>query len=295
MNQLNHHSKFNQAHTNKISSIEIIRNRTSRRSYKPEILSDKIQDQIDEILKTIPAGPFGTDSSFRLIHKSMATDRKIKLGTYGFISGAQYFIVGKTVSDIEAFIDFGYRMEWIILQLTGLGLGTCWLGGTFTRSEFARLVNLQENEVISAITPVGHATEKRSIRDRLIRLGAGSKNRKPWSEMFFNGDFDHPSDNKQIGDYSTVLEMVRLAPSASNKQPWRVVQSDNACHFYLQRTAGYSRMFPAIDLQRVDIGIAMCHFELSARELQLSGYWQIADPGLALPQGTEYILSWISK
>ncbi|MCK4641377.1 MAG: nitroreductase [Candidatus Marinimicrobia bacterium] len=277
----------------KFSYIDLIRRRSSRRSYKPEVLSDKIQEQINQIIVTIPAGPFGTDSSFRLIRKSIAADQKIKLGTYGFISGAQYFIVGKTVSGTEAFIDFGYRMEWIILKLTGLELGTCWLGGTFTRSEFARLVNLQENEVIPAITPVGHATEKRSIRDRLIRLGAGSKNRKPWLEIFFNGDFNHPSDNKQIGDYSTVLEMVRLAPSASNKQPWRVVQSDNACHFYLQRTAGYSRMFPAIDLQQVDIGIAMGHFELSARELQLSGHWQIADPGIVHPEGTEYILSWV--
>ena len=273
--------------------IDLIRRRSSRRSYKPEALSDKIQEQIDEILKTIPVGPFGTDSSFRLNHKSMAADQKIKLGTYGFISGAQHFIVGKTIPGDEAFVDFGYRMEWIILQLTGLGLGTCWLGGTFTRSEFARLVNLQENEVIPAITPVGHATENRSIRDRLIRLGAGSKHRKPWSELFFDEKFDHPLDRLQIGEYATALEMVRLAPSASNKQPWRVIKTENAFHFYLQRTAGYSRMFPAIDLQRVDIGIAMCHFELSARELQLNGKWQAADPGIAQTEGTEYILSWV--
>jgi len=279
--------------TSTFAYIDLIRRRSSRRSYKPEVLSDKIQEQIDEILKTIPAGPFGTDSSFWLIHKSMAADQKIKLGTYGFISGAQHFIVGKTIPGTEAFMDFGYRMEWLILQLTGLGLGTCWLGGTFTRSEFARLVDLQGNEVIPAITPVGYATERRSIRDRLIRLGAGSKNRKPWSELFFDDDFDHPLDRLQIGEYATALEMVRLAPSASNKQPWRVVQSDNACHFYLQRRAGYGRMFPAIDLQRVDIGIAMCHFELSARELQLNGKWQSFDPRLILPEGTEYILSWV--
>lgn len=279
--------------TSTFSYIDIIHQRSSWRSYKPEVLSDKIQDQINEIIVTISAGPFGTDSSFRLINKSVAADQKIKLGTYGFISGAHYFIAGKTVSSPEAFIDFGYRMEWIILQLTGLGLGTCWLGGTFTRSEFARLVNLRGDEVIPAITPIGHATKSRSIRDRLIRLGAGSKHRKPWSEMFFNGDFNHRLTEVKAGDYATILEMVRLAPSASNKQPWRVVQSDNACHFYLQRAVGYSRMFPAIDLQRVDVGIAMCHFELSAHELQLNGKWRSFDPRLILPESTEYILSWV--
>jgi hypothetical protein len=48
------------------------------------------------------------------------------------------------------------------------------------------------------------------------------------------------------------------------------------------------------DLQRIDIGIAMCHFELSAMELGLQGQWVLADPGLqALPELTEYIVSWI--
>jgi len=30
--------------------------------------------------------------------------------------------------------DFGYLMEEAILFATGLGLGTCWLGGSFTKS-----------------------------------------------------------------------------------------------------------------------------------------------------------------
>jgi len=47
------------------------------------------------------------------------------------------------------------------------------------------------------------------------------------------------------------------------------------------------------DLQRVDLGIAMCHFELVAREAGLGGSWVVADPGLALPApGIEYTATW---
>jgi hypothetical protein len=46
------------------------------------------------------------------------------------------------------------------------------------------------------------------------------------------------------------------------------------------------------DLQRIDMGIAMCHFALSAAELGLTGGWQ-STPMLAPASGTEYILSWI--
>ena len=51
--------------------------------------------------------------------------------------GATGFIVGaaeRTPKDLE---DFGYLMEHVILFATDLGMGTCWLGGTFSKSRFA--------------------------------------------------------------------------------------------------------------------------------------------------------------
>ncbi|MBU0711447.1 nitroreductase family protein [bacterium] len=275
------------------SIIEIIIKRSSRRNYRTEQLNRNILKQISNLLTSPPAGPFGGKSTFQLLHKSIAIDQKIKLGTYGFISGAQYFIVGKTVSSPEAFVDFGYRLEWIILQLTALGLGSCWLGGSFKRSEFAKLLDLKESEIIPAVTPVGYATDKRSVRDKLIRLGAGSKNRKFWSELFFDNNFEHPLTSNDIGEFATVLEMVRLAPSASNKQPWRIVKIGSIYHFFLQRTPGYGKIFPEIDLQKVDLGIAMCHFEMTAKEMDLRGHWKYLDPNISLPENSEYIHSWV--
>jgi hypothetical protein len=50
----------------------------------------------------------------------------------------------------------------------------------------------------------------------------------------------------------------------------------------------------AYDLQRVDMGIAMCHFELTAKELGIVGKWKISDPGsISVPQDTEYVVSWV--
>ena len=95
---------------------------------------------------------------------------------------------------------------------------------------------------------------------------------------------------------------MRLAPSASNHQPWRVVEDGDCFHFYLQRTQGYGRGSPAFvlfgvaDLQRVDIGIAMCHFELAARELGLEGQWEAHDPALQKPDDTmEYVVTWVGE
>jgi hypothetical protein len=90
-----------------------------------------------------------------------------------------------------------------------------------------------------------------------------------------------------------------MAPSASNKQPWRVVRRGGDWHFYLQRTKGYgkgSALFAVLrlaDLQRVDLGIALCHFELAARELGLTGEWVLGEPEIgSLAQGVEYVATW---
>ena len=95
--------------------------------------------------------------------------------------------------------------------------------------------------------------------------------------------------------------MVRLGPSASNKQPWRIIKDGNAWHFYLQRTRGYGdgltfKLLRLADLQRVDMGIAMSHFELTATELGLKGQWVIQEPEIEKPDRlTEYTVSWVEE
>ncbi|NTW17838.1 MAG: hypothetical protein HGA41_10345, partial [Syntrophaceae bacterium] len=47
------------------------------------------------------------------------------------------------------------------------------------------------------------------------------------------------------------------------------------------------------DLQRVDMGIAMSHFELAANERGLKGKWVVKEPQIGKPDGmTEYTVSW---
>ena len=80
------------------------------------------------------------------------------------------------------------------------------------------------------------------------------------------------------GACGQALESVRLGPSASNRQPWRIVREGAAFHFFLPRTPGYDKMTGEIHLQEVDMGIAMCHFELAAEELGIGGNWKEAKP-----------------
>jgi nitroreductase len=219
------------------------------------------------------------------------------LGTYGFIRKPAGFILGASGEEKYNLEDFGYGMEAIILYATSLGLGTCWLGGTFTRSSFSEKIGLTNGETLPAVTSIGYPAEKSRVHR--IRKLAGSDRRLPWNNLFFESAFGNPLEKENAGLYATPLEMVRLAPSASNHQPWRIIRANNSYHFYLQRNnrlkAGsfLNRLLKMADLQRVDLGIAMCHFELTARELGLSGKWEEQNPILEkIDPSLEYIISW---
>ena len=264
--------------------------RQSMRTYRKEALAGELRHKLENSFKD-NQGPFGLPVRFALVD----TDKKeedVKLGTYGVIKGATTFLCAAVEKKPRYEENLGYALEEIILYATSLGLGTCWLGGTFKRGEFAKALNLKASEELPAITPVGFSADKRSLLESLMVKYVGARNRKSFQELFFDKSFETPLDPEAAGTFKEALEMVRIGPSASNKQPWRVVKDGERYHFYVCRTKGYGKMME-FDIQRLDIGIAMCHFELAAKEAGLSGSWSDENPGLALPELTEYIITYV--
>lgn len=274
--------------------IETIQARKSCRTYSGSAVEPEKIAELRRFLAENTRTPFGSRVRFELVDlNEMDSGEVISLATYGVIRGARQFIVGCVERRPRAMEDYGYCMERNILQATSLGLGTCWLGGTFRRSGFADRIRIGEDEVLPAVTPVGYPGGKRSVVDRLFRYTAASDKRKPWNELFYLCDTGHALVEDHAGRYKLPLECVRLAPSASNKQPWRIILAEDrhALHFYLKRTPGYGNMGKGIELQNVDMGIAMCHFELSAESLGLKGGWSMDDPCIT-PADMEYVVSW---
>jgi len=274
--------------------IETIKTRKSCRTYSNKPIEPGKISELRQFLASNKEAPFGSNVRFLLLDFNELEISELKnLTTYGVIKGARQFIVGTVEKQTKAMEDYGYCMERNILMATSLGLGTCWLGGTFKRSGFAGKINLGESELLPVISPVGYSSDKRSAVDRMFRFVAASDKRKPWHELFYLHDIDTFLDKENSDSFETPLECVRMAPSASNKQPWRIIKDrdQNAFHFYLKRTPGYENIVKDIKLQNVDMGIAMYHFELTAKELGLKGDWNVNNPQIK-SDGMEYIVSW---
>ena len=279
---------------------DIIRQRFSCRTYLEEPITAEKRQRLQTFIDSLQNGPFGGHPHFHLVIADKQDSHALKsLGTYGFIQGATGFIIGTLNTGEKNLEDFGYQMEQIILFATSLDLGTCWLGGSFTRSSFARKINAADDALIPAVTSIGEIANVEDARNGLLRRQINADQRLPWEQLFFNQDFGALLTQKDAEEYATPLEMLRIGPSASNKQPWRVIKDGKCWHFYLQRTKGYRqgtliRFLGVADVQRLDMGIAMCHFELTAQELGLPGKWIIAEPPIEKPDElTEYTVSWV--
>ena len=206
----------------------------------------------------------------------VSLDHAEKIGTYGIIKNARQFVVCIVNSTLYQNTPevCGFQFEQFILAATTLGINTCWLGGTFTRERFEKSLGLQSHEIIPYITPVGFAADKKTWLDKTMRRFAKSDTRMNAAQLFFQDELQQPLNLQSVGLYAQALEMVRIAPSASNKQPWRIVKTAGAFHFYLLRSKGYAKL-SSVDLQRSDIGIALCHFALTCESLQLPAVFAV--------------------
>lgn len=272
--------------------LEIIKSRRSVRSYKEDKLDLGIKDKITTYAENI-LGPFESRVRFKFLDNSLESDYG-KMGTYGIIKGAQDFIA-VIVDDKENNLEqVGYTLEKLVLYATSLGLGTCWMGGTFKRSDFQKLVGLEANEIMPIVTPVGYPREQGSYIEHFMRYAARSNQRKEMRELFFQDDFKTPIEVEE-GIYLDALEAVRLAPSASNKQPWRILRKKDKYHFFLKSNVGYSEAL-GFDIQRIDMGIAMCHFEMMLNESGIKGQWvkeEFIEP--SADNNMLYIISWFEE
>ncbi|MDL2239639.1 nitroreductase family protein [Bacteroidales bacterium OttesenSCG-928-K03] len=268
-----------------MSIIENIKKRTSVRTYAGEPLSENDKNRIIQFINNL-SQPLGGKARIELVSRKSVDDKAVKLGTYGVISGANDYLLLIYEDGVLAQENAGYMFEEVVLYCTSLGLGTCWLGGTFNRNDFKDNVQMSDKEKLPIVSPVGYPKEKRSFLDRMMRSAAKSEKRKNFEEIFFSNDFHTPLTQDTAGEYFTPLEMVRLAPSASNSQPWRVILQENKLHFYDSLSNRFSFN---------DLGIALCHFKETCYELNIDGKFEILEEqNIPNFQKMRYTISWLS-
>ncbi|MDE6017174.1 MAG: nitroreductase family protein [Acetatifactor sp.] len=264
---------------------ELVRRRRSVRTFDGREVNEDDLKKLALFMENIE-NPYGIPVSFKFL------DSKKHALTCPVVSGTDLYVGAKAPRMPHMEEAFGYSFETFVLYAQSIGIGTVWIGGTMDRSAFERAMVLEQNEMMPCVSPLGYPAGKMSIRENMMRKAIRADSRNPFEAIFFDSTFDIPLTKEKAGRLAEVLEMVRWAPSAVNKQPWRVLVDKNGVHFYLKRTKGFASE-AAGDMQKIDLGIALCHFALAAKENAINICFNMNDPGIAAEAGMEYIASYL--
>lgn len=166
---------------------------------------------------------------------------------------APWYIGVAAREDPESLFNLGYSCQRLVLQLTAQDLGTCWLGFFPNREALAAALDPEEGLTLRVLIAWGARVRDNTPEKR-------GRRKAPERIAFFSGD------REPRYPWRTVLEAVRWAPSALNRQPWRLLFTPNAIHLYSRSCLLAGSYTP------IDMGIALSHLELACEQLAVSGH-----------------------
>ena len=216
--------------------LQYVYKRRSVRRYSEEKLTDEELAQVEEYLHQLRPLIPDIKVEFQIVP---CNETNCKYN-------AEYCLLVYSEEKNLWLTNVGYMVEQWDLYLASLDIGVCWYG-------------------------MGKVAEERQCDLRYaIMLCFG----KCDPSVFRNGDYDFSRDD--AADFWSGMsdarlgEIVRLAPSAVNSQPWRVDQVENKFNVYRQKGK-----VPILSNQlckhwnKVDMGIFLCYMDIA---LESEGY-----------------------
>ncbi len=265
--------------------LDLVKTRRSVRSFDGNGITPQVLDELKKYADEI-TNPYGNKIRFVFLDAvENGLSSPVITGEKNYVSA----VAGKAEHIEEA---YGYSFQKLLMKAHELGLGTVWIGGTMPRDKFEKASALKEGELMPCVSPLGVTAKKLSLKETLMRKGVKADSRMKFEELFFVGDFTNPLDERYAKEHGLYddLEAVRLAPSAVNKQPWRVVIDGKKAHFYEKHDKGY--ITPDYDLQKIDVGIALYNFEAQLLSEGRKPVLSIEKPGIVAPDGFDYIATY---
>ena len=268
--------------------IETIKKRKSSRTFNKVSLKPADKNNLESFINENSKGLENEVVNLRIVEKDNA-DKQMKLDL-GMIKGHNTYILGTSKSSIDSRVNYGYLMEKVVLKATDMNISTCWVG--YFDSTYFNEVSIEDGFDIPSIVIIGYSEDSQTFQDKYIRFTINASKRHNWDKLFFNYKLKTPLTPEYVKKYSDSLEMVRLAPSSGNTQPWRVFFDDTANEFHFFKKI-ISKRYELRGLHDIDIGIALSHFELVSLQNELSGSWlKHTKEDVNSIDDLQYIMTW---
>lgn len=223
-----------------MTKLEAMDERRSRRLYLTEPIDASLLSRLQNLIDT-----YNTASglSIRFIEDGSSTFSSFRK-TYGLFSGVRslFAMVGPK-NDPNLKEKVGYFGEMLVLDATILGLGTCWVGGTFETQ--STIFQLTDEEALVCVIPVGYV-ESLSFKEKMVHQMVAGKSKS--IEQLLK------ADSKLPVNFLKGIKAVQKAPSAANRQPVRFEYIGGILTVNTEDNGRFNL---------VDLGIVKAHFEVA--------------------------------
>lgn len=216
-----------------MDKLEAIKNRHSVRDYSEKEIEEskisKLQKEIDEINKS-------SGLSIKLVTNEPKAFGGL-MAHYGKFKGVKNYIalIGKKSDNLDE--KCGYYGEQLVISAQMLGLNTCWVALTVSKSRIKPL--LEKGEKLVCVIALGYGnTQGVAHKSKSMEKLCKTSGKMP--EWFKNG-----------------MESAMLAPTAMNQQQFLIeLKEDESVQFH--KLSGF--------YSKVDIGIVRYNFEVGANK-----------------------------
>jgi nitroreductase len=234
---------------------------------------DAIRDYASHIEPLEPATPF----SYSVLPVAQGDEITAAMGGYGKLVSAPHVIVPFIKDGPNALADFGFRIQQLVIYLTQLGLGSCWVGALTRKAALFAKYSVPAGMTTGAIIAFGYESRSRPGRlaNRVLRGAIGASRKKPLEKFVWTGRFGEAA--ALTGFQTEVLEALRASPSTGNAQPWCAVLLGGVLYFSVREDARYYRLTDNVGYHLVDAGIGMADISLALRALGHPANWTLLD------------------
>lgn len=248
--------------------LELLRSRHSVRSYSVDSLGEKIINRLRSEVTYINTHEAGLN--FQLCFDDGQPFAGMAR-SYGMFRNVRNYLVAVIDPTFAAAYErAGFFAEQFVMEAVEAGLGTCFVGGTFSRDHVGARVEVYEK--IPFVVTFGIADERHT--SFMAKMAVRMSHRKSLAprEFFDGSDEEYEEAKKDFPWLETGLEAIACAPSALNKQPVRIkaktIDNKKQIIAYTVDPAKYA----------VDLGIAKFNFSSV-----VPGIWDWGEKGVFYP------------
>jgi len=266
---------------------EAILSRRSVRVFDKTPLSAAVLEQVGQAVGDVET--LDPNLGFTCAMQAVAEGDDIvaAMGGYGRLLSIPHILVPAIADGPDSLIDFGCRVQQIVIRLTRMEIATCWMGALTHRTSVVARFRPPEGMTVAAIIAFGSATQRGAGRavNRVICSAVGAARKKPVPQFTWRDRVGNPAALTDAE--SKVLEALRASPSTGNAQPWCVVLSDGLLYLAVRADARYYQLSGNVGYHLVDAGIGMANVRLALKALNREHGWRLLgdEPALRVRLG----------